>query len=479
MPHSRWSALRAYAYVAARLAVAAALVGDGLFDLVGISAPIAHRAGFLTFADFYRFAVVAVIDCAQIVLGIALARQRARTLLTGYCLALALFEALKGTIFGPEFFHGSLVNAAFFDYLPRLAIYTVAFIFLLIPLPRVPVWHPPAEPGEKTWRKWLLASLQGEGVRPMRDRFSRGFLARVVPAMVILVLFVIAEAIALPLWAAGAPNGFVTAAIVVTVVVFFAAYGGLKRWLERIGGERYRGAVLRTVQASMQARSAEDELRRSGGRRPILYLRSFAIDAHAGGEQEVVEVLRRSGPVIAIGRPGEEFPQLGAARFYVDHQHWQAKVADIVRVAQLALWVTGTTEGLKWELSHLVEQLPPERLILWAHPHIMGLRPAEAEAEWGRFIAGAATLLPTPLPRALGDVRFFYFKKDWQTFAVSAGTGPYAQRAALLKVLVDKGLRKAVSRRRARLKLFGARLLYFGMLAAVAVLVILKLFYVG
>jgi hypothetical protein len=63
----------------------------------------------------------------------------------------------------------------------------------------------------------------------------------------------------------------------------------------------------------------------------VLYLRSFALDAQLGrpsrmerflgtiplanAEQAIVKVLRKYGPVIAIGRPGEALPPLGAARF--------------------------------------------------------------------------------------------------------------------------------------------------------------------
>ena len=97
-----------------------------------------------------------------------------------------------------------------------------------------------------------------------------------------------------------------------------------------------------------------------------------------------------------IGKPGEDFPRLGAARFYVDHTHWQAKVRDIVRVARLVVWVTGTTEGLKWELGHLRQSLPPDRLILWAHPHVLGLSGQAKQEEWARFLNTVGSILPVP-----------------------------------------------------------------------------------
>ena len=64
---------------------------------------------------------------------------------------------------------------------------------------------------------------------------------------------------------------------------------------------------------------------------------------------------------------------MGAARFYVDHSLWQEKVADVATVAQAVVWASGTTVGLQWEITHLVRSLPPEKLILWAHPWLLDL----------------------------------------------------------------------------------------------------------
>jgi hypothetical protein len=141
---------------------------------------------------------------------------------------------------------------------------------------------------------------------------------------------------------------------------------------------RLRNRLLRNA-SQCRAASAEEELERAGSRRPILYLRSFQLDERISqrgwaerflgaypsetAEQGLAKVLRRDGPVIAIGRPDETLPQLGAARFYVSHDRWQAKVADVAREAQLVVWATGVTEGLRWEISHLIEKIPPEKLI--------------------------------------------------------------------------------------------------------------------
>ncbi len=214
------------------------------------------------------------------------------------------------------------------------------------------------------------------------------------------------------------------------------------------------GTILAQMKRWIQqrrARSAEQELRKKRARRPVFYLRSFALDDEIGQatpldlvlnitianpEQAVTTILRECGPVIAIGRPGERLPALGAARFYVSQELWQEKVADVVKVSQLVLWATGVTPGLRWELAHLLRSVPPEKLILWAHPQLLDLDQEEKEAEWRRFLAGLGTLFPQPFPEQLGQVRFFYFDKDYRPVPV-AGGNPVA---ALTSVLTAKAV---------------------------------------
>ena len=79
-------------------------------------------------------------------------------------------------------------------------------------------------------------------------------------------------------------------------------------------------------------------------RPPVLYLRSFQDDGSVllddqglpgmqaltratsptSSEEELARILEQIGPVVAIGKPGEKLPELGAARLYVSHEEWQA-----------------------------------------------------------------------------------------------------------------------------------------------------------
>ena len=179
-------------------------------------------------------------------------------------------------------------------------------------------------------------------------------------------------------------------------------------------------------------------LQRGGLLRPILYLRSFQLDDQISrpsgierllgtiplqnAEQKLTTLLRKIGPVIAIGRPDEKLPAAGAARFYVAHDRWKLKVEEIARESQYVVWATGVTEGLSWEISHLVENIPPTNVILWAHPHLLRITPAEREQEWGRFRTPLGKLFPKPLPEKLGAAVHLFHARLGATAGCSAAS---------------------------------------------------------
>jgi hypothetical protein len=189
----------------------------------------------------------------------------------------------------------------------------------------------------------------------------------------------------------------------------------------------------------------------------------------ANREQAMVAQMRPCGPVIAIGRPDEKVPSLGASRFYVAHNLWQEKVADVSKVARLVVWASGTTPGLQWEITHLVRSLPPEHLILWAHPWLLDLDPDEREAEWTAFVDGLGQLFPKPLPKPLGKTQVFAFDADFTPIPHRRIRG----RTAFNQALSDKhippydqaGLKKRKSRNR----------LVMGVAAAILALLLLVL----
>ena len=104
---------------------------------------------------------------------------------------------------------------------------------------------------------------------------------------------------------------------------------------------------------------------------PVLYLRPFDKDkvtaTLAGAfteEESLTQLLSYFGPVIAIGRPGEKLPEVGARRLYVNDTEWQSTVEGLMKRARLVVIRTGRSGGLRWEFRKCFELLSPEQLLL-------------------------------------------------------------------------------------------------------------------
>ncbi|MBR0237643.1 MAG: hypothetical protein IJQ39_06115 [Thermoguttaceae bacterium] len=103
------------------------------------------------------------------------------------------------------------------------------------------------------------------------------------------------------------------------------------------------------------------------GKSYILYLRSFNDDfetnkplvgADFNTEEEIlVKSLKNLGMVVAIGRPSEPAPPLGAKRIYVSNDQWQDKVQELSADARLVVLRLGETEGLKWEWEFCLDTI--------------------------------------------------------------------------------------------------------------------------
>jgi hypothetical protein len=125
-------------------------------------------------------------------------------------------------------------------------------------------------------------------------------------------------------------------------------------------------------------------------RSPVLYLRSFEMDRKmaTGGihalferlfpgfpglnliteEEQLIEILSAIGPVIAIGRPGEYLPLLGAKRIYITTDDWQKRVIELMLEARLVVIAYGSTAGLLWEIDRAHELLRPEQVLYLLPP---------------------------------------------------------------------------------------------------------------
>ncbi len=154
-------------------------------------------------------------------------------------------------------------------------------------------------------------------------------------------------------WAAGAEfkMGFAVEALLTATLV--GAYAGW--WYRRAARQPNVLATLKT-----------DE------RPPALWLRSFAEEAKwyrflqtTTFEQVVAGVLSAVGPIIAIQRPNERYPQIGAGKIVVPTMRWQEVVLHLLRSAGfVTITVTSMTDGVLWELKQAFAHVDPHRLLL-------------------------------------------------------------------------------------------------------------------
>jgi hypothetical protein len=110
------------------------------------------------------------------------------------------------------------------------------------------------------------------------------------------------------------------------------------------------------------------DIRRQDNRPPVLLLRSFGDDMIPVQEFRLSFFIQRSqtfeeiltqhlwdyGPVIAIGRPREAIPPLGAAREYVRNEDWQSRLNELSASAGMLVLVLGRTEGVLWEIRRVI-----------------------------------------------------------------------------------------------------------------------------
>lgn len=100
-------------------------------------------------------------------------------------------------------------------------------------------------------------------------------------------------------------------------------------------------------------------------RAPILYLRAFEDDEEARGlEYSLAEVMEDVGPFVAVGRPGDKLPPLGASRSYQRDEDWKSYVLDLLERAALVVMLAGRTQGLGWELRQCAQRIGPKKLVV-------------------------------------------------------------------------------------------------------------------
>jgi len=158
-----------------------------------------------------------------------------------------------------------------------------------------------------------------------------------------------------------------------------------------------------------RAQLAPDVLRGKDSRAPVVYLRPFEVDGTGRGyEVLITDALKDVGPIVAVGRPGEELPPAARiSRAYLTDDQWQDRVSDLIGRARLVVAQIGTSEGLVWELIQAVHLLRPDQLIV-----CLGGR-RHTNLRYQQFREQTSPIFPRGLPDQIQGSGFITFGPDW------------------------------------------------------------------
>jgi hypothetical protein len=156
------------------------------------------------------------------------------------------------------------------------------------------------------------------------------------------------------------------------------------------------------------------EYRAIDRRPPVLLLRSFADDKklvpvmsefvrttlgrhmpwdYVTFEEMLTHLFSPCGPVVAIGRPGEWVPPVGAAREWISNSDWQLHVKQLLQECKAVVMMVGRLkagDGLSWELEQVIQSSILSKLVLIVPP----VSEKEARVRWESYAALAGGKLP-------------------------------------------------------------------------------------
>ena len=176
----------------------------------------------------------------------------------------------------------------------------------------------------------------------------------------------------------------------------------------------------------------------------VLYLRAFRSDPSLKGylfssirvanvgmttpEEQLADVLRPIGDLVAIGQPGEGLPKPGAARIYASDEEWKEVVKRQMRAARLVIIRAGGGENLLWEMKQAVETLNPQKVLIL----VLQMKAKHYESFRTKVNPVLGVRLPegATLWRHFGRVSgFIGFGADWKPSVFPLGV-PYFRRDA-------------------------------------------------
>jgi hypothetical protein len=129
-------------------------------------------------------------------------------------------------------------------------------------------------------------------------------------------------------------------------------------------------------------------------------------------EGRIAKKLRAVGPVIAVGKPGEEPPPYGPIILYFDDSEWEQKVEKLISISQFVVVQAGAATGLELEMRMAKKQLRPEQLIFSLNTWKV-LDEALRQKGYEIFARRASEVFGVRFPRRSKYSEYIYFDPDW------------------------------------------------------------------
>jgi hypothetical protein len=145
------------------------------------------------------------------------------------------------------------------------------------------------------------------------------------------------------------------------------------------------------------------------GLRDLLLMPFFPTWSLRGKELHIKRAFADSGPLIAIGKPGDRTPPIGAYRIFVD-EDWQALVADLLDRSQLVIIRAACSPGLQWELEQVARRVSPFRVVLF-----LPFRRSDWQRRFQEFRAIFDRIVPIPLTQT-GKSPLVIFDGQWRSW---------------------------------------------------------------
>ena len=126
-------------------------------------------------------------------------------------------------------------------------------------------------------------------------------------------------------------------------------------------------------------------------------------------EQELHRQLRRNGPFVAIGEPGEWFAPEGAARVYLDDDSWKDTGVEMISKAQIVIVHVVPSGWTWWEFVQTMKLVESSRVL-----GVLGGDWLNKDS-YNKLKKRAKDELAISLPDEVGEFSFLGFKPDGST----------------------------------------------------------------